>query len=69
MQNIFKTDEQRQNWNKYNREYSKAHYKNICLKLNRETEKEMIEFLQRVGNASFIRAAIKKAMSNQNNSI
>ena len=65
MPNNFKTDEQRQNWNKYNREYSKAHYKNICLKLNRETDKDMIEFLERVGNANFIRNAIKEAMKKE----
>lgn len=45
MANNFKTPEQRANWNKYNNAYAKEHYKTICLKLNVETDKDIIDYL------------------------
>ena len=45
MGNQFKTQEQRENWNKYNNAYAKVHYKTICLKLNFETDKDIIDCL------------------------
>ena len=63
MANIFRTPEQRQHWNKYNSKYSSEHYKNICLKLNLETEKDMIDFLARHGNSKFLKKAIREAIA------
>lgn len=45
MANNFKTPEQRANWNKYNNAYAKEHYKTICLKLNVDTDKDVIDYL------------------------
>ena len=45
MANNFKNDEQRANWNRYNNAYSKKHYKAISLKLNLETDKDVIDLL------------------------
>ena len=45
MPNNFKTQEQRDNWNKYNNAYAKEHYKTICLKLNVNTDKDIIDCL------------------------
>lgn len=45
MPNVFRTPEQRKNWNKYNQEYSKKNYVSINIKLHREKDKDIIEYL------------------------
>jgi len=49
MANYFKTQEQRENWNKYNSLYSKAHYKAFTIKLNLEKDKDIIEYINKTG--------------------
>ena len=46
MANIFKNDEQRQNWNKYNNNYAKQNYRSYCIKLNKKTDKDIIELIE-----------------------
>lgn len=45
MANNFKNDEQRVRWNIYNKNYSKKNYKTITMKLNKEKDKDIIDFL------------------------
>ena len=45
MPNVFRTPEQRKNWNKYNQAYSKKNYVSINIKLHREKDKDIIEYL------------------------
>jgi len=52
MPNNLKTPEQRANWNKYNNAYAKEHYKTICLKLNIETDQDVINCLTKNSNKS-----------------
>ena len=52
MANNFKTPEQRANWNKYNNAYAKEHYKTICLKLNVDTDQDVINRLTKNPNKS-----------------
>ena len=46
MPNIFKNEAQRKHWNEYNNKYSKENYKTISLKLNKRTDKDIIEYLE-----------------------
>lgn len=45
MPNVFKNDEQRKHWNEYANAYSKKNYKTICIKLNKTTDKDVIDLL------------------------
>lgn len=49
MPNVFKTKEQRQHWNEYNNQYSKKNYKTITFKLNKRTDKDVIDYFERIG--------------------
>ena len=39
------TPEQRKQWNAFNAKYNKEHYATVTLKINRDTEKDIIDFL------------------------
>ena len=45
MPNIFRNEDQRRKWNAYNSKYSKENYRTITLKLNKEKDKDVIDFL------------------------
>lgn len=45
MPNIFRNEDQRKKWNAYNSKYSKENYRTITLKLNKEKDKDVIDFL------------------------
>lgn len=45
MANVFKNQAQRERWNAYNSKYAKENYKSICLKLNKEKDKDVIDYL------------------------
>ena len=66
MGNIFKTQEQRDRWNKYNSDYSKRNYRTITLKLNKKTDKRVIDYLDSTGESTttvvrrFLRGIIEK---------
>ena len=45
MPNIFRNEDQRKKWNAYNSKYSKEKYRTITLKLNKEKDKDVIDFL------------------------
>lgn len=51
MANVFKNDEQRKKWNTYNNKYAKKNYKSICLKLNKNTDKDIIDYLTSNGGS------------------
>ena len=46
MPNNFKNPEQRKKWNAYNNTYAKKNYRTFCLKLHRDKDKDIIEFLE-----------------------
>ena len=46
MANVFKNDEQRKRWNEYNNKYSKENYRTFTIKLNRKSDKELIDYLE-----------------------
>ena len=46
MANVFKNPEQRKHWNEYNNKYSKENYRTFCLKLNKNKDKDIIDFLE-----------------------
>lgn len=41
----FKNSAQRVHWNEYNSKYAAKNYKTICLKLNKRTDLDIIEYL------------------------
>ena len=49
MGNIFKSQEQREKWNAYNNKYSKENYKTISLKLNKNNDKDILEYIENSG--------------------
>ena len=51
MANVFKKPEQRTKWNAYNNQYAKKNYKSICLKLNKNKDKDIIEYLTENGSS------------------
>lgn len=51
MANVFKNQEQRDKWNAYNAKYAKKNYKSICLKLNKNSDKDVIDYLQNNGGS------------------
>lgn len=52
MPNIFKNREQRDAWNKYNAKYAKENYKTVSVKLNKEKDRELIEWLENLRGVS-----------------
>lgn len=46
MPNNFKNEEQRNRWNKYNNAYSRKNYRTFTIKLNREKDKDLIDYLE-----------------------
>ena len=51
MANNFKNDEQRAKWNEYNNAYSKKNYRAISLKLNKASDKDVINYLETKGES------------------
>ena len=51
MANKFKNSEQRAHWNEYNAKYAAENYKSICLKLNKKTDKDVIDYLTKPGDS------------------
>lgn len=45
MANNFKNQEQREHWNRYNNEYSKKTYRTITIKLNKNSDKDVIDYI------------------------
>lgn len=45
MGNVFRKPEQREHWNKYNAAYAKKNYKSYALKLSKEKDKHIIDYL------------------------
>lgn len=70
MPNIFKNDEQRQRWYDYNSKYSKKNYRTFCIKLNRKTDKELIEYLESSEKTvtQVIKELLKAKLNSDNNS-
>ena len=70
MPNIFKNDEQRQRWYDYNSKYSKKNYRTFCIKLNRKTDKELIEYLEGSEKTAtqVIKELLKAKLNSDNNS-
>ena len=70
MSNIFKNDEQRQRWYDYNSKYSKKNYRTFCIKLNRKTDKELIEYLESSNKTftQFIKELLKDKLNIDNSS-
>lgn len=68
MPNIFKNDEQRRRWYDYNSKYSKKNYRTFCIKLNRKTDKDLIEYLENSNETAtqVIKDLLRKRISNQN---
>ena len=64
MANVFKNDEQRKKWNTYNNKYAKKNYKSICLKLNKNTDKDIIDYLTSNGGSptQVIKALVKEKL-------
>lgn len=51
MPNNFKNDEQRKRWNAYNNQYAKKNYKTICIKFNKESDKDILDYLENSGES------------------
>lgn len=64
MANRFKNAEQRAHWNKYNAKYAAKNYKSICLKLNKQTDKDVIDYLTSLGDSptAAIRALVREKL-------
>ena len=61
MPNIFKNPEQRKKWNEYNNNYSKRNYRTFCLKLHRDKDKDIIDYLEHSGeNATSILKRLRR---------
>lgn len=62
MGNSFKNPQQREHWNDYNKRYANKHYKSFCLKLNKETDKDIIDFLSANGKSptAVVRALVRE---------
>ena len=41
----FKDEEQRKRWNNYNNSYAREKYKSYNLKMNKETDKDVIDYI------------------------
>ena len=60
MPNNFKNEEQRKHWNAYNLQYSKKKYRAYNIKLDRERDKDIIEYLESGESATtLIRDALR----------
>ena len=70
MPNIFKNDEQRQRWYEYNNKYSRENYRTFCIKLNKKTDKELIEYLESSNKTTtqVIKDLIKTKLGDNNDS-
>ena len=64
MANNFKNQAQREHWNAYNKKYAAENYKSVCLKLNKKTDKDVIEYLTGNGASptAVIRALVNKEL-------
>ena len=54
MASVFKNEDQRAHWNKYNNEYSKKNYRCYCLKFNKEKDKDIINYIESNGGSPSI---------------
>ena len=64
MGNVFKNDEQRKRWNAYNSAYSHRNYKTITIKLNKEKDKDIIDFFDEHGSSTeAIRKMVREFIS------
>lgn len=52
MGNIFKSQEQREKWNAYNSKYAKENYKTVTLKLNKNSDKDILEYIESSGKTA-----------------
>lgn len=61
MANPYNNDEQRIKWNKYVREYSKKNLYTISIKLNKENDKDIIDYLSANGISptKFLKEAVR----------
>ena len=63
MGNNFTNPQQRKNWNEYNKKYAQEHYRSFCLKFNKDTDKDVIEFLTNGQSPTqVIRALVKEKL-------
>ena len=60
MSNAMRTQEQRERWYRYNTQYARKHYRTITLKLNKQTDADIIEWLE--NNELSITDAIRLAL-------
>ena len=63
MGNVFKTEEQRQRWREYNREYNKKNYTAITIFLNKEKDKDLLDYLNSQGEGRSV--VVKKLIRKQ----
>ena len=65
MGNNFKNQAQRDHWNKYNNAYSKRNYKTVTIKLNVNSEKFVIDYLESFGKpfGTTVKDILKKEAS------
>ena len=70
MPNLYKNwkPEQRNNWNKYNNNYSKTHFKSVNIKLRYDEDKDIIDYLQKhksktVSVSELLRTIIREHIS------
>lgn len=46
MANVFKSPDQRKKWNAYNNAYAKKNYKTVTVKINKNTDTDILKFIE-----------------------
>lgn len=65
MSNVLRTQEQRERWYRYNTQYARKHYRTITLKLNKQSDADIIDYLlsQEKPITDVIREALRAKLS------
>lgn len=63
MGNKFTNEAQRQHWNEYNKNYAKKKYKSYNIKLDKEHDMDVIDYITKYGSISeVVRTLVRKEL-------